>query len=154
VQFCIDDATTKMKSQLESSTQEVLAGLVERVTYHNAENGFCVCGPRRATRDERLGCNSECRPRSTNRVAAGSVSRRKWFKSTRTSPTHRMLPGLSQRLSDFAHHLTRFAASALRERSLIPPRSNANQLKVVLVKLGCAIEVVGGYGLDGDEGCD
>src|SRR5512133_3656189 len=26
----------------ESSAQEVLAGLVERVTYHNAENGFCV----------------------------------------------------------------------------------------------------------------
>ena len=26
----------------EPSTQEVLAGLVERVTYHNAENGFCV----------------------------------------------------------------------------------------------------------------
>ena len=26
----------------ESSTQEVLAGLVERVTYHNAENGFCL----------------------------------------------------------------------------------------------------------------
>ena len=25
-----------------SSAQEVLAGLVERVTYHNAENGFCV----------------------------------------------------------------------------------------------------------------
>src|SRR5258708_12508531 len=23
-------------------TQEALAGLVERVTYHNAENGFCV----------------------------------------------------------------------------------------------------------------
>ena len=31
-----------MKSKLESSTQEVLAGLVERVTFHNAENGFCV----------------------------------------------------------------------------------------------------------------
>src|SRR5215216_3405881 len=31
-----------MKPQPESSTQEVLAGLVERVTYHNAENGFCV----------------------------------------------------------------------------------------------------------------
>src|ERR1700724_2579202 len=31
-----------MKPQAESSTQEVLAGLVERVTYHNAENGFCV----------------------------------------------------------------------------------------------------------------
>ncbi len=28
-----------MKPQPESSTQEVLAGLVERVTYHNAENG-------------------------------------------------------------------------------------------------------------------
>src|SRR5512139_3018016 len=31
-----------MKSQQEPSTQEVLAGLVERVTFHNAENGFCV----------------------------------------------------------------------------------------------------------------
>ena len=31
-----------MKSQPESSPQEVLAGLVERVTFHNAENGFCV----------------------------------------------------------------------------------------------------------------
>jgi exodeoxyribonuclease V alpha subunit len=31
-----------MKPQVQSSTQEVLAGLVERVTYHNAENGFCV----------------------------------------------------------------------------------------------------------------
>jgi exodeoxyribonuclease V alpha subunit len=31
-----------MKAQPVSSTQEVLASLVERVTYHNAENGFCV----------------------------------------------------------------------------------------------------------------
>jgi exodeoxyribonuclease V alpha subunit len=31
-----------MKPQAGSSTPEVLAGLVERVTYHNAENGFCV----------------------------------------------------------------------------------------------------------------
>jgi exodeoxyribonuclease V alpha subunit len=31
-----------MKPYLESSAQEVLAGLVERVTFHNAENGFCV----------------------------------------------------------------------------------------------------------------
>src|SRR6266516_1868183 len=31
-----------MKPQPKASTQEVLAGLVERVTYHNAENGFCV----------------------------------------------------------------------------------------------------------------
>ncbi len=30
------------KPQPELSTQEVLAGLVERVTYHNADNGFCV----------------------------------------------------------------------------------------------------------------
>jgi exodeoxyribonuclease V alpha subunit len=33
---------TPPRAQSESSTQEVLAGLVERVTYHNAENGFCV----------------------------------------------------------------------------------------------------------------
>ena len=31
-----------MKSNPEPSTQEVLAGLVERVTFHNPENGFCV----------------------------------------------------------------------------------------------------------------
>jgi exodeoxyribonuclease V alpha subunit len=31
-----------MKPQVASSTQEVLAGLVERVTFHNAESGFCV----------------------------------------------------------------------------------------------------------------
>src|SRR5256714_8623898 len=31
-----------MRPQPESSSQEVLAGLVERVTYHNSENGFCV----------------------------------------------------------------------------------------------------------------
>ena len=31
-----------MKHPPENQAQEVLAGLVERVTYHNAENGFCV----------------------------------------------------------------------------------------------------------------
>ena len=31
-----------MKPRAEPSTQEVLAGLTERVTYHNEENGFCV----------------------------------------------------------------------------------------------------------------
>ena len=36
------DPGTLMKPMSESSTQEVLAGLVERVTFHNAENGFCV----------------------------------------------------------------------------------------------------------------
>src|SRR5664280_295208 len=30
------------KPQPEASTQEVLAGLVERVTFHNSDNGFCV----------------------------------------------------------------------------------------------------------------
>ena len=34
--------TSSPKPQSELSTQEVLAGLVERVTYHNSENGFCV----------------------------------------------------------------------------------------------------------------
>ena len=31
-----------MKHPSENQSQEILAGLVERVTYHNAENGFCV----------------------------------------------------------------------------------------------------------------
>jgi exodeoxyribonuclease V alpha subunit len=30
------------KTPAGSSTGEVLAGIVERVTFHNAENGFCV----------------------------------------------------------------------------------------------------------------
>jgi exodeoxyribonuclease V alpha subunit len=31
-----------MKTEPKPSDREVLAGLVERVTYQNAENGFCV----------------------------------------------------------------------------------------------------------------
>jgi exodeoxyribonuclease V alpha subunit len=31
-----------MKPQQEPSSQEVLAGLVERVTFHNDDSGFCV----------------------------------------------------------------------------------------------------------------
>jgi exodeoxyribonuclease V alpha subunit len=31
-----------MNEQIASSVREILAGLVERVTFHNAENGFCV----------------------------------------------------------------------------------------------------------------
>ncbi len=36
------DTLINMNPHAESSTQEALAGLVERVTYHNPENGFCV----------------------------------------------------------------------------------------------------------------
>src|SRR6266436_3817808 len=35
-------AATQMRPQQEPSTHEVLAGFVERVTFHNSENGFCV----------------------------------------------------------------------------------------------------------------
>jgi hypothetical protein len=31
-----------MKIEPKPSDREVLAGLVERVTFHNEENGFCV----------------------------------------------------------------------------------------------------------------
>jgi hypothetical protein len=31
-----------MRPQPESTNTEVLAGLIERVTYHNSENGFCT----------------------------------------------------------------------------------------------------------------
>ena len=33
---------SRMKPVAASPTQEALAGLVERVTFHDAENGFCV----------------------------------------------------------------------------------------------------------------
>src|SRR5258708_32430541 len=32
----------RMSPQPESSTQEVLAGLAERITYHHGDKGFCV----------------------------------------------------------------------------------------------------------------
>ena len=35
-------ATRNMKLEAQPSDREVLAGLVERVTYQNADNGFCV----------------------------------------------------------------------------------------------------------------
>ena len=34
--------SSSSQAQQESSTREVLAGIVERVTFHNAENDFCV----------------------------------------------------------------------------------------------------------------
>ena len=37
-----DSAAPTMRRPPENQLQEVLAGLVERVTYHNVENGFCV----------------------------------------------------------------------------------------------------------------
>ena len=40
------NAMIRMSPQPDAG--EVLAGLVERVTYHNAENGFCVLRARRA----------------------------------------------------------------------------------------------------------
>jgi hypothetical protein len=38
-------------SQPHPSDREVLAGLVERVTYQNAENGFCVIRVKARSRD-------------------------------------------------------------------------------------------------------
>ena len=42
------DATTSMKPQPDQSLKEVLAGLVERVTYHNVRMGSACCGSRHA----------------------------------------------------------------------------------------------------------
>ena len=43
----VSETIVPMSSHPESPTQEVLAGLVERVTFHNAENGFASCGRKR-----------------------------------------------------------------------------------------------------------
>jgi exodeoxyribonuclease V alpha subunit len=40
--MAITHTPTPARHQPETSTQEVLAGLVERVTFHNSDNGFCV----------------------------------------------------------------------------------------------------------------
>ena len=39
---CSHRDDSAVSPQTASPTQEVLAGLVERVTFHNEENGFCV----------------------------------------------------------------------------------------------------------------
>jgi len=41
-----DDVTIQMKSQPQPTTQEVLMGPVERVTFHNDDSGFASCGSR------------------------------------------------------------------------------------------------------------
>jgi exodeoxyribonuclease V alpha subunit len=40
--MAIAHTSTSARHQPATSTQEVLAGLVERVTFHNSDNGFCV----------------------------------------------------------------------------------------------------------------
>ena len=40
--MAITQTPTSTRHQPETLTQEVLAGLVERVTFHNSDNGFCV----------------------------------------------------------------------------------------------------------------
>ena len=63
-------ATIDMKPQPQPSTQEVLAGLIERVTYHNSENGFCVLRARRAgiaSGDRGRPCGSHCGRRVDHR---------------------------------------------------------------------------------------
>ena len=42
VLFEPDEAAIGMTTRPNTSAQETLAGLVERITFHNAENGFCV----------------------------------------------------------------------------------------------------------------
>jgi hypothetical protein len=54
-------AVQTMKHPSENQSQEVLAGLVERVTYHNVENGFCV--PRRGLTPLSAGANRPIKTR-------------------------------------------------------------------------------------------
>src|SRR5262249_6876356 len=84
----------RMRLQPEPSTQEVLAGLVERVTYHNAENGFCVLRARpRGHRDvvtvvgyaATISAASGSRPSANGSTTAPMVSKFK-ARFLRTSP--------------------------------------------------------------------
>ena len=71
-----DSAAPTMKHPSENQPQEVLAGLVERVTYHNAENGFCVLrakargnDPRQQAVDAR---RSKLQPRASQSSSASA----------------------------------------------------------------------------------
>jgi hypothetical protein len=78
-----DGPAIRMKPQPESSIQEVLAGLVERVTFHNVENGFCVLrakarGHRELVTDVRTG---DAAPAPTTTAAAtGAALRPLWLR--------------------------------------------------------------------------
>jgi hypothetical protein len=81
-----------MKPQPQPSIQEVLAGLVERVTYHNVENGFCVLRARvRGHRDvvtvvghpQPLRPVSGSRPRANGSTTAPTASSSKRGSSAR-----------------------------------------------------------------------
>jgi hypothetical protein len=88
-----------LKPRPDSSNREVLAGLIERVTFHNAVNGFCdvrikarghcelvtVVGTPRAT------CSTArvCRPRS---MTLGALSRTVLTKPGFAANTERRAP--------------------------------------------------------------
>ena len=75
-----------MNRQPEPSNQEVLAGLIERVTYHNPRNGFCVLRTKvRRHRDvvtlvghaaTIAAASSECGNNTRQTTVAGSWCRR------------------------------------------------------------------------------
>ena len=63
-----------LKHLSENQPQEALAGLVERVTYHNAENGFCVL--RAKARGHRHGGLTDGRRGFSTGSASAAVARR------------------------------------------------------------------------------
>jgi hypothetical protein len=70
------DATIDMKPQPQPSTREVLAGLIERVTYDNSENGFCVLLPWRRQDHHRQRRARSVNGRSTMSPHCGGDARR------------------------------------------------------------------------------
>ena len=72
-----------MSPQPASLTQEVLAGLIERVTYHNAENGFCVLRTKaRGHRDVVTVVAGHGRQRCSTRSPERARSRSAFLRST------------------------------------------------------------------------
>ena len=81
--------------QPESSTQEVLAGLVERVTFHNADNGFCVlrtkaCGHRDLVTVVGHAAMVSAREWITASGEWSAVSTRRWSWSRKSSRNRKL----------------------------------------------------------------
>ena len=60
-----------MKVEAQPTNREVLAGLVERVTYQNADNGFCVV--RVKARGHRVGAVARLLFHPHGRLTAGAI---------------------------------------------------------------------------------
>src|SRR5258707_4543445 len=126
----MDDASIQMKPQPVSSTQEVLAGLVERVTFHNAENGFCVLRAKVRGHRELV----------TAVGHAATIAAGEWITASGewvNDRTHDRVPGSGVRARGRSRSPAGLAGCVMRPRRATSPRDRRS--KMALVSRSCRL---------------